>query len=209
MERREAANQWWARGLLFENCSCQSVCPGHVHFDQLCTYDPCVGYWAIRFDEGEFGEVRLDGLGAVIAYESPRHMIEGNWIQVILIDERASDPQRESIEAILTGRAGGPWAVLARFVSRRRETRYVPIRIEERDGTKRISIDGLLDSTVEPIRGRERSQPVTFQNMFNQIHAPTQVIAKGSTRYDDGEILVSTDGTHGLYSTFDWSVSPS
>ena len=47
------AARWWARGLLFECCSCQVVCPGHVHFEQLCTYDPCAGYWAIRFDDGE------------------------------------------------------------------------------------------------------------------------------------------------------------
>jgi hypothetical protein len=50
---------------------------------------------------------------------------------------------------------------------------------------------------------------VTFENMFNQIHAASQVIARGSTRYDDGEISVDTEGSHALYSDFDWSVSAS
>ncbi len=45
--------KWWAKGLLFENCCCQVVCPGHVHFDQACTLERCTGYWAVRFDEGE------------------------------------------------------------------------------------------------------------------------------------------------------------
>src|SRR5262249_59594081 len=30
-------SSWWARGLLFENCSCTLVCPGHLHFSQNCT----------------------------------------------------------------------------------------------------------------------------------------------------------------------------
>ena len=43
--------------------------------------------------------------------------------------------------------------------------------------------------------------------MFNQIHATEQIIARGDTAYDDGEIMVTTEGTHALHSHFDWSVS--
>ena len=199
--------RWWARGLLFENCSCQTVCPGHVHFDQRCTFERCVGYWAIQFREGEFDGISLGGLSALVAYDSPQHMIEGDWTEILVIDRQATQAQRRSIEQILTGGAGGPWAILSRFVSKRLETRYLPIRIEDAGRTKRIAIEGLLDSKIEAIRGRDRSEPVTFENMFNQIHATSQVIARGATRYDDGEITVNTDGTHALYSDFDWVVS--
>ncbi len=207
--RPDGSVAWWARGLLFENCNCQSVCPGHVHFDQYCTHERCVGYWAIRVDEGEFDGVRLDGTKAVIAYDCPPHMIDGDWTETIFIDEQATEPQRRAVEAILTGRAGGPWAVLARFVSERLETRYVPIHLADEGKVKRVAIEGLLESTIEEIRGHERSKPVTFENMYNQIHATTQVIASGTTTYDDGTIVVSTEGTHALYSEFHWSVSPS
>jgi hypothetical protein len=202
----EATPRWWARGLLFENCNCQAVCPGHVHFDQLCTRERCLGYWALRFDEGEFGGVALAGMRAVVAYDSPQHMIEGAWTQSTLIDAAATSDQRRALEAILSGRAGGPWAVLARFVARRLAPRFLPIRIEDGPTVKRIAVDGLLDSTVQAIRGRDRSQNVTFQNMFNQIHAPTQTLAKGVSRYDDGVIAFDNDRTHGLWSRFDWSV---
>ncbi len=199
--------RWWAKGLLFENCCCQVVCPGHVHFDQLCTLERCNGYWAVRFDEGEFDGVRLDGLAAVIAYDSPQHMIQGNWTEVLIIDEAATAGQRTAIESILNGSAGGPWAKLAPFVSTWLETRYHSIRIEEQEKTKAIVIEGLLEGTIEQLRGRDGSQPVTFENMFNQIHATSQVIATGSTKYNDGVIAVDTDGTHSLYSNFSWSVS--
>ena len=208
-EDLESTAKWWARGLLFENCSCQIVCPGHVHFDQLCTLERCVGYWAIHFADGEFDGVSLDGLNAVIAYDSPQHMIDGDWTEVILIDERASSPQRRGIQTILSGEAGGPWAILARFVSKRLPTRYLPIHIEDEGKVKKVVVNGILDSTIEAIRGRDRSRAVTFENMFNQIHSPSQVIARGATRYDDGEILVNTERTHALYSDFDWAVSPS
>lgn len=203
----ESVPAWWARGLLFENCSCQTVCPGHVHFSQPCTHDPCVGYWAIRVDEGEFDGVALSGARAVIAYRSPQLMIDGNWTESLILDD-ASDPAcRAAVERILTGRAGGPWAVLARFVSTRLPTRILPIRIEDRETVKRVAVEGVLDSSIEAIRGRDRGVPVTFENMFNQIHAPSQVIAKGATRYDDGEILVDIADSHALYSTFHWAVS--
>jgi hypothetical protein len=198
---------WWARGLLFENCSCQAVCPGHVHFDQMCTYERCVGYWAIRFDDGMFDDVSLAGLTAVIIYDAPRHMIEGNWTEVFLIDRSASDEQRRAIETILSGSAGGPWAVLARFVSRRLETRYETIRIEDEGKKKHLVVGDLLEASLEAIRGRDREGVVTFENMFNQIHATSQVIAKGATRYDDGVLKVENESTHALYSSFDWSVS--
>ncbi|MCH6547007.1 MAG: DUF1326 domain-containing protein [Gemmatimonadetes bacterium] len=199
--------RWWAKGLLFENCCCQVVCPGHVHFDQLCTLERCNGYWAVRFDEGEFDGVRLDGLAAVIAYDSPQHMIQGNWTEALIIDEAATGEQRTAIESILNGSAGGPWSKLAPFVSTWLETRYHSIRIEEQEKTKAIVIEGLLEGTIEQLRGRDGSQPVTFENMFNQIHATSQVIATGSTKYNDGVIAVDTDGTHSLYSNFSWSVS--
>ena len=39
-------------------------------------------------------------------------------------------------------------------------------------------IDGLLNASIEEVRGLDRSTPVTFENMFNQVHPPSQVIAK-------------------------------
>lgn len=204
----ETGIAWWARGLIFENCSCQAICPGHVHFDQLCYHDRCVGYWAMRFDEGEFDGVDLAGTKAIIAYDCPPHMIDGDWTESLLIDEAASAAQRHAIETILTGGAGGPWAILAGFVGKQLETRYVPIEIQEGDNTKRVVVEGVLDSTITELKGKDRSRPVTFSNMYNQIHPPEQIIATGSSSYDDGTIRFDNSDTHGLYSHFEWTVAP-
>ena len=229
--------------MLFENCNCQVVCPGHVHFSQKCTHERCVGYWALRFDEGRYGETRLDGVRAVVAFECPRMMIAGDWTEVVLIGEGASPAQRDAVEAILRGDAGGPWEVLARFVSDWLPTRVVPIEIEDEGKVKRVRVGlptgtrsgsrrdapgsagkeppPLLEGSVEDIRGSDRDLPVTIRNMFNQIHAPIQTIARGETRGDIGgsgdidgsggngggnPIRIRNQGTHGLHSRFEWRV---
>ena len=197
---------WWARGLLFENCNCTVICPGHVHFSQNCTHERCKGYWALRFDEGAYGDTDLSGMRVIIVYDAPQHMIAGDWTEVLIVDDSASPAQVEAVESILTGRAGGPWEVLGRFVGTRLPTRIESIEITDEGALKRVAVEGLLEGTIEDIRGRDRSRPVTFQNMFNQVHAAEQVIATGETRYDDGDIAVETEGSHALHSKFDWRV---
>ena len=202
-----ATPPWWARGLLFENCTCTLVCPGHMHFSQLCTYERCKGYWAIRVDEGRYGDVPLDGLKAVIAYDAPQRMIDGGWTQALVIDVTATTPQRDAVETILTGRAGGPWAKLATFVATQFPAEFLPIDLADAGVTKRVSIRDRLTGVIEQIRGRDRTKPVVFDNSFNQIHAPRQELYRGDTEYDDGRIVVHNAGSHGLASHFEWRVT--
>jgi hypothetical protein len=202
----EKIPSWSARGLIFENCSCTLVCPGHMHFNQNCTYERCKGYWALRFDEGVFGEIPLAGIRAVIAFDTPQRMIDGGWLQTIIIDEAASPEQRRAIEVILTGQAGGPWEKLAGFVETRQPTEFRRIEISDEGATKRASIVDRLKTAVTQIRGRDKTKPVLFQNIFNQIHAPTQVVALGNSEYDDGVVRFSNTSSHGLFSAFDWRV---
>ena len=198
---------WYARGLIFENCSCALVCPGHMHFSQNCTYERCKGYWAVRIDEGMFGDVSLADMRVLVAFDSPQRMIDGGWLQTLIIDESASEAQRRALESIFMGHAGGPWAKLASFVATRRPTEFRAIVFEDDGPVKRASIVERLKSVVTQIRGRDQSRPVLFENIFNQIHAPTQVVALGDSEYDDGMVRFKTTGSHGLFSHFDWRVT--
>ena len=126
---------------------------------------------------------------------------------MIVIDESATLAQREALDTILRGKAGGAWGLLAKFVSRWLDTRYLPIAFADEGTTHRGEIPGLLTTSVTNVKGRDRSSPVTFENIFNQIHGASQVIALGSTQYDDGVIRIATEKTHGLHSRFEWIVS--
>lgn len=198
---------WWAKGLIFENCMCTLVCPGHMHFSQLCTHDRCKGYWALRFDDGAFGAVSLGGLRAFIVFDSPQRMIDGHWTQRLIVDPGATQDQRTALETILLGRAGGPWEKLHGFVAIDLPTEYRPIEMTDEGATKRASIADRLKTVVAQIRGRDRSKPVLFENIFNQIHASSQVLALGDTEYKDEAIVITTTQTHGLFSEFEWRVN--
>jgi hypothetical protein len=178
-----------------------------MHFSQNCTHHRCRGYWAVRIDEGTFGDVPLAGTRALIAFDSPQRMIDGGWLQTIIIDDSASEAQRWAVETILMGRAGGPWEKLAAFVGTRQPTEFRAIAFEDAGAVKRGSIVDRLKTVVTQIRGRDKAKPVLFENIFNQIHAPTQVIALGESEYDDGVVTFKTAGSHGLFSQFDWRVS--
>ncbi len=198
-------SDWWAEGLLFENCNCTAVCPGHIHFSQKCTHEVCRGFWAIRFEAGRAVGTDLAGVDAVVVYETPQVMVDGGWKQRIVVSERAAPEQRRAVEEIILGKLGGPWEVLARFVADALPTRTAPVRIEDGPERKGVTVTGLMEGAVEAIRGRDRKEPVTFANIYNKIHDSTQVIARGSTRYDDGEIVIDNRDTHGLWSRFRWT----
>ena len=197
---------WRATGLLFENCNCQLICPAHVSFKQACTNARCRGHWAIRVDQGRFGDVDLANTSVVIVYDAPQRMYEGGWTQACYIDERATGPQRAALDDIVSGRAGGPWAILAGFVETRLETRCVPMRFEDDWGEQRLTIPDLFDTTVSPIRGADGSAEARLENLHNVIHGPTHVLARGRTRCADRVFDFEHERTHALCSRFSWTV---
>lgn len=204
MSHASDQQSWWARGLIFENCNCQLVCPGHMHFEQLCTHERCQGYWAFDFDAGQVDRSSLSGARVVIAYDAPRRMVDGGWAQSLLVDESMSPDQVVACERLFSGAIGGPWAVLSRFVAHRLPTTRAAIELAHEPLSQRVGVAGIMTSLVSAIRGRQRDEPVRFENIFNQIHAPSQVLARGDAHYDDGVIRFDNAGTHGLWSSFEW-----
>jgi hypothetical protein len=85
----------------------------------------CSGGQVLFIEKGNYGKVKLDGLAIATMGQSPegQTMMEsyGNWnFAYYYIDEKANPEQRKALEAI----AG---KVLTPDVSKKTETRYVPI----------------------------------------------------------------------------------
>ncbi len=205
MDENNVKEKWWVKGLIFENCNCQLVCPAHFSFKQLCTHENCIGHWSIHIEKGECNGKPLNDLNVIILYHSSQSMFSGGWTEALYIDQKADDNQRVALERILTGKVGGPWVVLSCFVSKRLETRYLPIHFEDQGRVKKMWAEGFFESSVETLRGTDRDREVVLENLFNQIHAKTQVLATGATRYEDGEMVLNIEGTHALFSQFSWS----
>ena len=198
---------WWARGLLFENCSCQLLCPAHVSFKQTCEGDRCVGHWAVHIAEGRHDEVDISGLNTVVVFEAPVHMYSGDWTEILYIDERATAPQRQALEAIFNGTSGGPWETLGRFVATRLDTKFVPVELTDLDGEKRMRIPGLFETTVTALKGSDGKMRAVLDNLHNVIHGAVHVLGWGETRCTDHPLVFTNERKHGLYSEFSWKVS--
>ena len=114
---------WKITGQLEEACSCDAACP--CWFNSKPTKMTCGGGQVLFIEKGSYGKTNIDGLAVATMGQSPegQTMMEsyGNWnFAYNYIDEKATPEQRKALEAI----AG---AILTPGVSKKTETRYVPI----------------------------------------------------------------------------------
>ena len=196
---------WWAKGRLFENCNCELMCRAHVRYSSLCDHERCLFHWAVHIDEGAYAGHRLDGLNAVVVGDTPQRMADGGWTEAIYIDAAADEAQRQALDSIFRGRAGGPFAVLASFVTTWLDTRHLPIFYRDEGRTKVMEVEGFFTGQATAIRGETRDEEVVLVNLFNQIHGPRHVLARGTTTQADGALVMSTQDSHAIYSDFSWT----
>jgi hypothetical protein len=105
------ADAWQLQGTVFVACNCDYGCP--CNFNALPTQGKCEGQWTWHVAAGRYGDTVLDGLSFTVAVNWPGAIHEGNGHALILVDERAAEAQRNAIETLIGGDAGGPWGVLA------------------------------------------------------------------------------------------------
>jgi hypothetical protein len=149
--------------------------------------------------------VVLDRQNALVLYDSPSLMHEGDWTVGLILDAAADAAQREALERILAGAVGGPWAVLARFVTRRLPTRVAAFHFEEAGRIKRVRAEGVLEAAIEGVASKRTGETAMPGNLFNVIHSAIQYLARGSSTVTTGPGARTTRDRHALYSEFAWA----
>jgi hypothetical protein len=153
---------WKIRTIKLSTCSCDYGCP--CEFNAPPTRTPCQVFEASEVIEGHFGDVDLKGLrfGATFRWPGPLH--EGGGIAQGIIDESASEAQRDAILKILSGEEQEPTTVfniIGSTIEEEFDTLYLPIDLEwdwpMRSG--RISIPGVAEGSVEPIKNPVTGNP--------------------------------------------------
>jgi hypothetical protein len=206
------AERWSIAGEYLENCNCEVLCPcllGPRDTRGAAQARPTEGHCdvplAFRIERGRWGALPLDGTNVAFAVYTPGAMGAGNWTIALYLDAAASPEQREALEAIFSGRAGGVMARLSALVTERKPTRVVPIEVGQ-DGRRRWArIPGVLDVEIEGIEGR---QPGTESWIDNVRHfASSRLAAARATRssYRDHGWTWDNVGRNGHYSAFEWS----
>jgi hypothetical protein len=204
-----AATSWKASGKYYETCSCDYVCPCIL---EKMSVEPskgtCTFAMAFQIDEGTFGSVSLDGLGFIVLGLTPEAMIKGNWSVGLVIDDRATTEQRDSITAIASGAAGGPMAALSGLIGKFLGVESAPIQFTS-DGAKwSITASPLVDMAAEAAMGINpgNAEPLTLSNTGHPAsdsialaHATKSHVSALGLTWDD-----TTGKNNGQYAPFSW-----
>ena len=138
MGATETAAAYELEGSLLEVCTCDTLCPCWIGEDP--DGGTCQSVIAYHFDSGAIKGVDVSGLTIAAAVFIPGNILEGNWKQVLFIDDGASDEQAEAMTEMMTGKLGGPMADLAQLVGERVAIERASISHEVSDGKGRLRV---------------------------------------------------------------------
>jgi hypothetical protein len=163
-------------GTLLEACNCNVLCPCWIGEDpDNGTCDSVIAY---HIDRGQISGVDVSGLTLLEAHHIPGNVLAGNWRQVILVDDRASDNQIRLLGDAFQGRLGGPLVDLAQLVGEVVAVERLPITFTVEGGSGRITIGALADAQLAPYIGAT-GQPTTLnESAFTTIPGSPAYVGK-------------------------------
>src|SRR6476661_345897 len=150
-----AGRDWQIEAKYIEYCSCDLGCPCESMADP--TYGDCTGLVAFEVEKGRCEGVDLSGLRVVATFYFPRAIHHGQGVMHPIIDQRATDEQRDALFYILSGadqKLGTMFQIFSVIVETIKEPLFADISFEW-DLTSRkarIEVPGVIHARSEPIR---------------------------------------------------------
>lgn len=190
---------WRLEGEWVKNCNCAFGCP--CDFNAKPTNGYCKGLLGMRITQGNFEDVRLDGLSFFVTVHFPGALHEGNGQAQPIIDERATPAQREALFAIMSGQNsadGTLFNIFSLIVSKMHDPVFAPVefQFDKKARVARIRIPGVFETDVEPIKnpvtGAAHRIQVVMPDGFEHIEGE---IASSNIR-STGAIPFDTLGSH-------------
>ena len=191
---------WKASGDWFDVCSCNIPCP--CIFAQTPTNGECEGVLAYHIRNGHYGETSLDGLNvlALSYFKGNIWAGETKFTGAFFFDERANQQQRDALQMIFTGKAGGFMAEFGKLIGDMRGIDYAPIKFEVADDLSYWSaeIPGKVVAKAEALTG-----PMTPAGKRVQtLNPPGSEVGPSGTVATWGKAI--TDEVNALEVRFEW-----
>lgn len=207
-----AVPRWTIKGDWFDTCNCAVPCP--CTFAQAPTTGECEGILAWHIRNGKYGDVSLDGLNVMALGTFTGNIWEGQTKATmgLFMDERADERQREALQMIFGGHAGGWPGEFASFIGEVRGLEFAHIDFEVADDLAfwRAEIPGKLVSSAEALAG-----PTTRPGQRVQVHnpggsevGPNAIATYGTSTADKAQAFGFTwdrKGRSSKHIRFDWS----
>jgi hypothetical protein len=204
--------EWQLVGDWFDICSCDIPCP--CEFAQAPTNNACQGMLAWHIRNGHFGAIQLNDLSllALAAFEGNIWAGETKAVMGLFIDERADEQQREALQSIFSGQAGGWPASFAAIIGEVRGVEFVPITFEVAGDLAfwRAEIPGKVMGRAEALTGPTTppGQRVQTINPPGSEVGPGQVATWGQStevRTEGFGFRWTGEGRSSKHIPFDWS----
>lgn len=173
-------------------CNCNWGCP--CSFDAPPTYVTCEAALGYRVVEGKYGDVKLDGLGWVLAAIWPGPLHERNGRGVVYLDSRAKGAKRDALEAIATGKAGGPIGIFMSTVTNGLEAYTARLDFKYDGKRSHFSATDAVQVEFEAIRN-----PVTGAEHTASVLLPTGLLTKREDHFSAKAFAVKTDNLNFSY----------
>jgi hypothetical protein len=201
---------WQLSGDWFDVCRCRVPCP--CTFAQAPDDGKCDGILAWHINEGNYGDVKLDDLNvvAVGSFEGNIWAGEAKPKMGFFIDERADDAQREAIQVIFGGDAGGWPGGFAALIDEVLGIEYAPIKFDLDEGRRwSVEVPGKAKGSAEALTGPTSPEvPVTVHNAPGAEIGPGQVATYATASEDEVEafgLKWSWPGRSSKHFPFEWS----
>ena len=149
------ARDWLIEGKYIEYCSCDLGCPCETMADP--THGHCTGLVGFKIDKGHCDGVKLNGLSVVATFYFPRAIHHGQGVMHPIVDERASEAQREALFYIMSGEdqpVGTMFQIFSVIIETIKDPLFAPITFDwDLDKRRaRIEVPAAVRAHSEPIR---------------------------------------------------------
>ena len=170
-------------GSLLEVCSCDVLCPCWIGEDP--DQGTCESVLAYHFDRGTIRGVDVSGLTLVGVVHIPGNILEGNFRQLVYLDEQASDEQADALADAFTGKLGGPLADLAALVGERVAIERAQITHTIDEGAGTLTVGDKVHATMHPYRGPDGTVTTLNDSIFSTVPgSPAYVAVADSQKID-------------------------
>ncbi|KAB2348448.1 DUF1326 domain-containing protein [Actinomadura rudentiformis] len=214
MTETAATPAWHVAGDWFDTCRCNIPCP--CTFAQDPTYGDCDGVLAWHIREGRYGDVSLDDLNVLMLGSFAGNVWKGTHSEAyaaVFLDDRADEAQREALQMIFGGQAGGwPGNFVQMFDPEMRGLEFAPVRISIDDdlATWSAEVPGQVEARAEALTGPTTPEGARVQstNLPGSETGPGQVATWGralSYRADAFGFNFERENRSSKHITFDWS----
>jgi len=197
--------KWSLAGEYIEACNCDAGCPCKFGADPTTGY--CDGIIGFEIQQGHYGEVSLNGLRFALLLHAPGSPFRGELRTACYLDEGANPEQRQALEEILSGEAGGFWAVINTLVSDDRGVRFAPIQMETSGSFRTFEIPNVIKLVNEPLLNpfTEEPQEIEVRNTFDPFCAAGRAGRSTIATCKDPDFNYDLSSRQGYTGPFEWA----